>query len=174
MTSTGDPSVRVRPGSVTGEFGTGPVPESIRDLTTLRDPDYWDLFTIGTRGLSIGSAEEWARALVEGAAGLGGQFVYRVLLGLRLAWRSSPEHVGGWKIERRGETWVRVEASSWLLTAQVIVQVDDDRVSVATLIHELRPVAALVWRLVSVGHREALPGLLRQAVKIREADKTAA
>ncbi len=138
------------------------VPQSIRSLTPMA-PDYVDLFAVTTSGSSGRSAEEWARAGINHAAGLAGQFVWRVLLGLRLAPRHSPDHVGGWKIADRGGNWIRLEAASWFLTAHIVIQVEDDQVSVATFIHYDRPIAALVWPRLSAGHRRAMPGLLRRA-----------
>jgi hypothetical protein len=141
------------------------VPESIRSLSTMDQIDYVDLFTTTVDEATDKSPEQWARAGIEGAAGLAGQFVWRVLLGLRLESRSSPDHVGGWKIAGPGDTWIRVEASSWFLTAHIVVQVDDGHVSVATFIRYDRPLAALVWPLLSIGHRQAMPGFLRKAVR---------
>jgi hypothetical protein len=127
--------------------------------------DYVDLFTLTTSAAVGGSPEQWARAGVEDAAGLAGQFVWRVLLGLRLERRSSPNHVAGWKIVRRADSWIVLEAASWFLTAQIVVQVGDGKVSVATFIRYDRPIAALVWAPLSAGHRRAMPGLLRQAAR---------
>jgi hypothetical protein len=141
------------------------VPEAIRSLSTLPKPDYVDLFTVTTSAAADRSPEQWARAGVEDAAGLAGQFVWRVLLGLRLGRRPSPDHVGGWKIGDRGDSWIRLEAASWFLTAQIVVQVDGGQVSVATFIQYDRRMAALVWPPLSIGHRQAMPGLLRRAVR---------
>jgi hypothetical protein len=124
-------------------------------------PDYVDLFTITTDGAASGSPEQWARAAVEDAAGLAGQFVWRVLVGLRLERRPAPDCVGGWKVADRGDSWIRLEAASWFLTAHLVVRVDDGHVSVATFIRYDRPIAALVWPPLSAGHRLAMPGLLR-------------
>ena len=141
------------------------VPEAVRSLSTLATPDYVDLFRITTDGTAGRSPEQWARAGVEDAAGLAGQFVWRVLCGLRLGWRPSPDYVGGWKIADRGDSWIRLEAASWFMTAQIVVQADDRQLSVATFIRYDRPMAALVWPPLSAGHRLAMPGLLRQAVR---------
>src|SRR5262245_61740211 len=73
------------------------VPEVIRSLSTLASPDYVDLFTITTDRAASRSPEQWARAGVEDAAGLVGQFVWRALCGLRLERRTSPDFVGGWR-----------------------------------------------------------------------------
>lgn len=140
------------------------VPEAIRSLSTLASPDYVDLFTIATDGAAGRSPEQWARAAVE-AAGLAGQFVWRVLCGLRLERRPSPDYVGGWKIADRGDRWIRSEAASWFMTAHIVVQVDDGQLSVATFVRYERPIAALVWPPLSAGHRLAMPGLLRKTVR---------
>ena len=140
------------------------VPEAIRSLSTLASPDYVDLFTIATDRAAGRSPEQWARAAVE-AAGLAGQFVWRVLCGLRLERRPSPDYVGGWKIADRGDRWIRSEAASWFMTAHIVVQVDDGQLSVATFVRYDRPIAALVWPPLSAGHRLAMPGLLRKTVR---------
>jgi len=141
------------------------VPETIRSLSTMARPDYVDVFTVTARGVERGSPEQWARAGIEDAAGLAGQFVWRVLCGLRLERRPSPDYVGGWKIADRGDSWIRLEAASWFMTAHIVVQVDDGQVSVATFIRYDRPLAAVVWPPLSAGHRVAMPGLLRQTVR---------
>ena len=140
------------------------VPGAIRSLSTLASPDYVDLFTIATDGAAGRSPEQWARAAVE-AAGLAGQFVWRVLCGLRLERRPSPDYVGGWKIADRGDRWIRSEVASWFMTAHIVVQVDDGQLSVATFVRYDRPIAALVWPPLSAGHRLAMPGLLRKTVR---------
>jgi hypothetical protein len=140
------------------------VPAAIRSLTTMTSPDYVDVFTVTTSNAAGASPEQWARAGIEEAAGDGGQFVWRVLLGLRLERQPSSDRVGGWKIADRGDSWIRLEAASWFLTAHLVVQVDDRGVTVATFISYDRPPAAFVWPPLSVGHRKAMPGLLRRAV----------
>lgn len=140
------------------------LPGPLRSLGTRLGHDYVDVFTVEAEALPR-TPEQWARAGIEKAAGSGGQFVWRVLLGLRLAARTSPDHVAGWKIAERGEDWVRLEAASWFLTAHLIVHVKGGRVSVATFIRYDRALAALLWPAMSAGHRRAMPGLLRRAVK---------
>ena len=142
------------------------VPETVRSLSTLAKQDYVDLFTVTADAAADRSPERWAHAGVDDAAGLAGQFVWRVLLGLRLERRPSPDHVAGWKIVDRHDSWIVLEAASWFLTAQIVFQVEDGQVSVATFIRYDGPVAALVWPPLSVGHRQAMPGLLRHAAKV--------
>jgi hypothetical protein len=157
--------LRVRGDTVPTVFQQRNVPEAIRSLSTLANPDYVDLFTVTTDAAAGGSPEQWARAGLEDAAGLAGQFVWRVLCGLRLERRPSPDYVGGWKIADRGDSWIRLEAASWFMTAHIVVQLDDGQVSVATFIRYDRPMAALVWPPLSAGHRLAMPGLLSHTVR---------
>jgi hypothetical protein len=70
--------------------------------------------------------------------------------------------VGGWKIAERGDRWVRLEAPSWFMTAHLVVHVQDEQLSMATFIQYDRPITGLLWPLLSIGHRTAMPGLLRQ------------
>jgi hypothetical protein len=142
------------------------IPEPVLSLSTMASHDYVDLFTVTTSAAEDGSAEEWARAGVDDAAGHAGQFVWRVLLGLRLERRSSPGCVAGWKIVGRGDSHIVLEAASWCLTAQIVVDVGDGVVSIATFIRYDRPIAALVWLPLSAGHRQAMPGLLRRAARL--------
>lgn len=158
-------AARVRGDAVPTILQQHNLPEAIRSVSGLVRHDYVDLFTITTDGAGGASPEWWARAGVEDAAGLAGQFVWRVLCGLRLERRPSPDYVGGWRIADRGNSWIRLEAASWFMTAHLVVQVDDGQVSVATFIRYDRPLAAFVWPPLSAGHRLAMPGLLRRTVR---------
>jgi hypothetical protein len=55
---------------VSSHVGTHDVPEAVRSLTTIAQPDYVDLFKVTTPGAADRSAEEWARAVLEHAGGL--------------------------------------------------------------------------------------------------------
>jgi hypothetical protein len=79
--------------------------------------------------------------------------------------RPSPDYVGGWKIADRGDSWIRLEAASWFMTAHLVLEVDDRHLSVATFICYDRPMAALVWPPLSAAHRFLMPGLLRHTVR---------
>ena len=149
-------------------------PPEIRSMSAIPRPDYVDVFTLTSPDASRWTAEQWARAAFEDVAGLGGQFIFRVLLGLRLAPRRSPGHVAGWRIDGRGvaerpsiqhhgEGWIRLAASSWMLTGNLILHVDGDQVSLATLNRFDRPTGRRVWRLLSPLHRALAPGVLRDA-----------
>ena len=79
------------------------IPEVIRALSGMESPDYIDLFTVTTNGAADASPERWSRAAIEAVAGLGGQVIWRGVLGLRLKSRPSTERVGGWKIADRAK-----------------------------------------------------------------------
>jgi hypothetical protein len=98
-------------------------------------------------------------------AGRGGQFIWRGVLGLRLKSQPSTERVGGWKVADRGEDWIRLEASSWFLTAHLVTRLDDAHLFVGTLIQYDRPIAVLIWVPASAVHRRLMPGLLHQTVR---------
>jgi hypothetical protein len=140
------------------------VPEAICFLSTLESPDYVDVFTVASVVMDT-SPEQWARATVEGVSPWACFVVWRVLCGLRLGPQPSPDSLAGWKIADRGDSWIRMEASSWFMTAHIIFHVDEGHVSFATFVRYDRPMAALVWPALSIGHRRAVPDLLRYAVK---------
>jgi len=145
--------------------GLSNVPEAIRCLDTLASPDYVDLFTATTTAAAEKSAEEWAQAMLEDTpTGRSAPTLWR-LLGLRLGPTPSPHFVQGWKIADRGEDWIRIEATSWFMTAHAVVQVDDGHLSLAVFVRYDRLIAALIWPPVSVMHRRAGPVILHQALK---------
>jgi hypothetical protein len=151
--------------SVSTVVGVRNVPEAIRSLGALANPDYVDLYTVTTNEATDKSPEEWARAaLEETPTGRSAPSLWR-LLGLRLGPRHSPDYVQGWKIADRGNDWIRLEAASSFMTAHAVVHVDEGHVSVALFLRYDRPIAALVWPPVSIMHRRAVPAMLRQALK---------
>ncbi|MFD0268789.1 hypothetical protein ACFVGY_19795 [Streptomyces sp. NPDC127106] len=143
------------------------IPPAIRALGPA-DPDYIDVFTLLTHDASHRSPEQWARAAFEDVAGLPGQFIWRVLLGLRLQRRAAPDHLAGWKIADRCDRWIRLEAHSWMLTGHLVVQVGDEQVSMATILCYDRPMGARIWSLLSAVHRRLAPGLLRDAHRVQQ------
>src|SRR5207247_446134 len=110
------------------------VPEPIRSLGGLANPDYLDLFTATTNEESVRTAEDWARAVLEEVpyhSRLAVFVAQRVLLGLRLGPRRSPDYIHRWKIAARGEDWVRIEAASWMMSAALVFKVDEGQLSLA-------------------------------------------
>jgi hypothetical protein len=151
--------------TVSTVVGLSNVPDAIRRLGALANPDYADFFTATASGATDKSAEEWARTVLEDTpTGRSAPRLWR-LLGLRLGPTPSTAYVQGWRIADRGDDWIRIEASSWCMTAHAVVQVDEGHVSLALFVRYDRPIAALIWPAVSVMHRRAVPVMLRQALK---------
>ncbi|QIS01642.1 hypothetical protein F5X71_04385 [Nocardia brasiliensis] len=140
------------------------IPEALHQLVTLTGADYLDTFTMLTDAGPAWSPDRWAHAAFEDVAGLGGQFIWRVLLGMRLAWRRSSAHIAGWRIVGHGDDWIRLEARSWMLTGQLILKLEQDQVTLVTVIRYDRPIAASLWTRLSAVHRSLVPGLLRDTL----------
>jgi hypothetical protein len=163
------------PSTVAGERATRPgrhlhavmkvgaqnVPESVRTLSSLPDIDYLDLFSLSTD--TDATPEQWARAMFGDVPSVKAQLIWRGFLGLRLSRGRSAETVAGWRIAERGEDWIRLEAASWFLTGNLLVQAADGRVSLGTFLRYDRRWGLFVWPPLSVVHRRLAPGLLRDA-----------
>ena len=112
------------------------------------------------------SPEQWARAVFEGAPRSVRLFLlagFRFSLGLRFGRRPSPEHVLGWAIIERGADSVTVESQSWFLTSRLMFQVNKSSVSQATFVRYDRSIAAILWPLVAILHRQIVPRLVKRA-----------
>jgi hypothetical protein len=160
--------------TVTSAIGTEQVPEGVRSLTTLGEPDYVDLFTIKTPVAGDYSPEVWARAILEEIP-LSRRHARRLWrsMGLRLGPAGSAEHIQGWRVTGLSEAWIRAEVSSWYLRAQALCITKEDEVSISlSLRYDVRPVATFVWAFVSRLHIAGVPAMLRQAVRMMEAKAT--
>lgn len=148
-------------GLVDSAVGTHEVPRSVRAFSSLPDPDYVDLFTLSTD--TEAAPEQWARAMFGDVPSVAVLLIWRGLLGLRLARGRSPATVAGWQIGGRRKDWIRLEAASWFLTGNLLVQTADGRVSLATFLHYDRCLGRGVWPPLSAIHRRVVPGLLHDA-----------
>jgi hypothetical protein len=136
------------------------IPARVSAADAFDPPDYVDLFVARTTRARDASPEEWARAAMEGANPVGRFLAWQTVLGLRLA-GGGEGHIAGWRIAQQTDDWIRVEASSWFMTAHIVFLVDDDTVSFATSVRYDRPsVAGVVWPAVAVIHRAVAPGFL--------------
>ncbi|GIH73915.1 hypothetical protein [Planobispora longispora] len=148
-------------GSVDGVIGTPGIPESVRALSSLPGIDYADRFTLSTD--LDASPERWARAMFGDVPSPGELLIWRGLLGLRLSPGRSPATVAGWLIGGRGDGWIRLEAASWFLSCNLLVQTAGGRVSLTTFLRYDRRLGHGVWPPLSAVHRRLAPGLLRGA-----------
>jgi hypothetical protein len=148
--------------------GLANIPETIRSLDTLDNPDYVDLYTATTVAAKKRSPEQWARAAFEEspAAHRRSSLAWGMLR-LRLGPSHSPDYVHGWKIAERGEDWIRMETASWYMTTHIVFQVDERHVNFALFVRYDRPVAVLIWPLFSIAHRQASLVLMRRVARSR-------
>ncbi|MEU4315440.1 hypothetical protein [Nocardia sp. NPDC024068] len=154
--------------------GTPPVTDRCYDMdpatlsrVTVPAYDYADRFAlVAADAEAIGTPEGWARAALRDAAGSKGQIIWRGLLGLRLARESAPGQIAGWEIADHGAGWVTLAARSWLITGNLVVEVDAGGVSLSTFVHYERRIGAIVWKWAAPGHRRFAPELLTAARRI--------
>ena len=139
------------------------IPKEIRALDAIGS-DYVDVFTASGIDPNEATPEEWARAALDDAPAVGRFLAWRTVLGLRLDGRSSRDLVAGWRVAGRGESWIRLEASSWFMTANIVFRTDVHQVSFATFVRYDRRIAAAIWTSVSAVHRRVAPDVLRAAV----------
>ncbi|MFI5714676.1 hypothetical protein [Nocardia sp. NPDC051750] len=142
------------------------IAESTRAHCPMTEYDYADQFTLVTDAAEAWNPEEWACAALDSVAGLQGQLIWRGLLGLRLARRSAPGQVAGWRIADRGDTWITLAARSWMLTGNLVVELGEGSVSLATFVRYERSIGKRVWAFAARGHRRFAPGLLPDAQRV--------
>jgi hypothetical protein len=129
----------------------------------LSDIDYADHFTLSTQAGAGATPEQWARAMFGDVPTVAEQLIWRGVLGFRLSRGRSPDTVAGWRITERGAGWIRLEAASWFLTGNLVVQATDGRVSLGTFLRFDRRLGHSVWPPLSAVHRRLVPGLLGDA-----------
>jgi hypothetical protein len=150
------------------------VPDGIRALGAIDNPDYADIVTATLEETPSGTPEQLIRATLQSVPRsllLFVPFVQRVFLGLRLNLRPSPDRVLGWRIAVRDEKWVRIEADSWLLTGNVVMRLDEGDIFFATFIRYDHPFAAFVWPPISLIHRQVALILVRSATRLQSQDE---
>lgn len=95
-------------------------PSTWSSASSLPDRDYADAFSITTDAFA--SPERWARAMFGGVPSPAQRFIMRGLLGIRLRRDRSPHTVAGWRIAEVSAHWIRLEAESWFLSANLAVR----------------------------------------------------
>lgn len=136
---------------------TRAVPEALRALSTLRDPDYADAFSALLPEPPALPPAELVHASFEGAPRwlrLLTPFAQRRILGFRIDPRSSPQRPLGWEIGGSGDNWLRVDAASSYLSGQVVGMVEGRNVAIATFVRYDAMFGRIVWPPVSLIHRQ--------------------
>lgn len=148
-------------GATVSTIGVERVPASVRTLSSLSWIDYADHFVLPTDAAA--TVERWARVMFGDTPDAIELFLWRGLMGLRLSRTASANTVAGWQIGEQSAEWIRLEATSWFLTANLVVQASGDSVALGTFLRYDRWLAHLVWPPLSVLHRRLVPGVLRKA-----------
>lgn len=148
---------------VDSAIGIAAVGPSVLARAALTRVDYADYFAIGRVDGATVTPEQWSRAMFGDIPNVAERFIWQGLLQLRLAPGRSRATVAGWRVGARGEDWIRLEADSWALAANLIVRDDGSTVSLATLVRYDRRFGGVVWRVLSAVHRRLTPGILRGA-----------
>lgn len=160
-TSTKPTTVETGAPTVTGVAGVHDVSARTLAHSSLPKVSYADQFTLATTEKA--SPEQWARAMFGDVPSVGELMIWRVILGLRLAKGTSASTVAGWQIGDRGDDWIRLEATSWFLSANLIVDRSPGQVSLTTMVSYDRFPADILWTNLSKVHRRLSPGVLRDA-----------
>ena len=136
--------------------------------TTLERVDYQDLFEIEMAGARSRAAEDWLRAMLEGAPLRLRGMLYStwLALGLKLGPPWSEQRVLGWDVRRRTPDLVLVGADSRIgMPAELRFERHRDSLSIATLIQQDNPVARSLWARVEPQHRRVVPHVLGQVAR---------
>nr|SBO97274.1 hypothetical protein BN4615_P6790 [Nonomuraea gerenzanensis] len=140
------------------------IPESVRALSPLSD--YADHYTLSTDVRA--TPEQWARAMFGDVPNAAERLIWSGFLGLRLSREPSPQTVAGWRIAEQGPGWIRMEAASWCLTANIVVRAGDGQVAAATFLRYERRLGQVIWAALSPIHRALVPRILRMGAAARE------
>jgi len=141
------------------------VPVKEPDVTGFR-PDYTDAFEVSPPSPDRRSAEQWSRAVFEGAPRPVRWFLltgWRGVLGLRPGPQRTSGHVLGWRIVSHRPDKVVLEMKSPIMTAGLVVRVSELKVQLSTNVLYAGRMGRPLWTIVGPIHRQALPYLLRRA-----------
>jgi hypothetical protein len=145
------------------------VTEGMRASSTLARRDYEASWEVTTANLPHRSAEQWVRAMLEGAPRLLRTFVvwgWVAGLGFRLGPRPSPNHVLGWTIVNSSPDVIVLSVQSLVVgTSQFVLRVEGTRVVLANFVQYERRGARAVWSIVQPLHHRVVPFLLGHAAR---------
>jgi hypothetical protein len=142
------------------------VPETVLARDSLSDPNYTCAFEIDEQPDDTRTAEQWLRAMLEGAGPALRSFIVTGWLGvlrLRLGPRPSNDHILGWKILSATPTKIVIGVEGSTLSAHQVVQCQDSKVVHVTIVHFDRSVAKAVWAVAAPIHVRTIPHFMNQA-----------
>jgi hypothetical protein len=152
---------------IQGAIGADKIPQHIRQIGSVSKLDYADIFnTPIPQVLQDASAEEWARAMLGDVYNFEEYLAWHVLLRLPLKKEASSELIAGCRVGARGEEWIRIDNECWLMAVNIIVIKEEGRIYFATLFEYRSWVARPWWWLLSHVHRDGVPKLLKQGLRV--------
>ena len=133
-------------------------------------PDYADCFEVTLREPDGRTAEEWARAALEGMPPALRALVllaHRRVLRLRLGPLEGTDHVLGWRVVTSQPDLVQLVAEGSLLRGVILGRRTGPTTAVirTAVFFRARPAARLTWVLVGPLHRRVAPYLLQRAAR---------
>lgn len=149
--------------------GVERIPVAVRRLSSLTRIDHADQVSVpitqdpSTADATIGEAEQWARTMLGDVPNGPERLIWHGILRLELADGRSAETVAGWRLADGDQDWVRLEGYSPLLTANIIVRIADEQVSLTTLINFTGRSGRLIWALLLPLHRRITPTMISSA-----------
>ena len=140
-------------------------PPDVRALSTLAHIDYADAFLVDVGSVTQRTAEQWSRAVLEGAPGS----VRRRLqsgwtaIGLKLDGAPSDQLVLGWKIRHNTPELVLLGADSRIgMPGQLLFTHRGNRLLFATFVQHENPAARAVWAGVEPVHVRVVRDVLQR------------
>jgi hypothetical protein len=144
------------------------VPAAARARSTLAHVDYADAFVVDIRAAKSRIAEEWARAIVEGApASVQRQLRWGwTALGLKLGPTRSDRFVLGWEVRRSTPDLVLLGAGSRIgMPAELLLERRQRSLLFATLVQHDNAIARAVWAATERVHVPVVRRVLERAGK---------
>ncbi len=153
-------------GGVATQVSQIAVPPAARSLSTLTRIDYEDAFFVGTGQAGDRTAEQWARAVLEGAPASVRARLLRGwgILGLKLGSPRSDRRVLGWEVRRSTPDIVLLGAGSRIgMPGELLFRRERDGLLFATFVQQMNPFARAVWPRIAPKHRRVVRSLLARA-----------
>jgi|SRR5580658_7937628 hypothetical protein len=142
------------------------VPTAARAHSTLARIDYDDAFLVETGQAQDRTAEQWARAVLEGAPQRTRNSLSKgwAALGLRLDATQPDRSVLGWEVRRSTPDLALLGASGRLgISGELLFSRQQDALLFATFVRLGNPIARGLWAPIAPRHVQIVRNLLEQA-----------
>ena len=144
-----------------------PLPAEARAFSTLGKIDYEDAFRVQTGRAQDRTAEEWARAILDGAPAATRDKLSRgwAALGIRLgSAEPHPDRVLGWEIRLSSpDVMVLGARGRGGMSGELLFRRQQDALLFATMVRLDNPVVRKVWTQIEARHRQIVHDLLADA-----------